>query len=45
MPAAHGDQKRVSDSLELELQTAVNHYVDARNQTQVLWRSSYVSSS
>jgi hypothetical protein len=36
VPGAHGRQESVSDSLELELQTVINHHVSAQNQTQVL---------
>ena len=34
MPGTLGSQKRVSGSLELELQMAVSCYTGARNQTQ-----------
>lgn len=37
-------QKRLLGSLELELQVAVNHYVDAGNGTRVLWKCSECSS-
>ena len=40
---AHGDQKRPSDALELELQVVVSHHVGARNRTQALWKSSQCS--
>lgn len=33
-------QKRALDTLELELQMAVSHYVGAGNQTLVLWKHS-----
>lgn len=36
---AKGDQKRVVDPLEVELQIAVCHTVGARNRTLVLCRS------
>jgi hypothetical protein len=38
--STHGGQKRASDPLELELQTIVNHTVDAGNLTQVLSKNS-----
>lgn len=34
-----GDQKRVSDDLDLELQRVVSGHVGAGNQTQILWKS------
>ena len=37
-------QKRLLESLELELQVAVSHYVGAGNGTRVLWKSSECSS-
>jgi hypothetical protein len=40
MPGAFRDQKPVLDSLELKIQIAVEHHVDVRNQTWVLWNSS-----
>ena len=39
IPGVHGGQKRVLDSLKLELQTVVSCPVGARNRTQVLWKS------
>lgn len=30
-PGVYGDQKRVSNPLELELQVAMNHHVSAEN--------------
>ena len=36
---AHGSQKRMSDSLGLEIQTVVSHYVGAGNTTQVFCES------
>jgi hypothetical protein len=37
---AQGDQKKMSDSLELELQMVVSHHVDIRNRILVLWKNS-----
>jgi hypothetical protein len=34
------EAQKVSDPLELELQTAVSHHVGAGYQTQFLWKSS-----
>lgn len=39
MACAHEGQKRESDILEPELQTAVNCHVGIRNGTCVLWKS------
>lgn len=39
MPDVHGGQKRVSDLLELELQTVVNYRVGAGDQTWVFSQS------
>ena len=38
-----GGQEKTLDSLELELQLVVSCHVGARNQTQVLWKSSRCS--
>lgn len=35
-------QKRASNLLEIELQSAVSHHVGARSQTLVLWKSSHL---
>ena len=43
MPAAHGSQKRVSDSLEQELEIIVSHHVDTANQTLVFCKSNTCS--
>lgn len=37
--SAHDGQKRETDTLEVELQTVVTHYMDSGNQTQVLCKS------
>jgi hypothetical protein len=43
VPGVFKSQKRVSDSLELELQAVVSHQVGVGNGTQVLCRSSKAS--
>ena len=40
---AHTGQKRVSDSLELEVERVVSHHMNAGNRTRVLWKSSKCS--
>ena len=39
IPGTHRSQKRVLDTLRLELQIFVSHLVGARNRTWVLWKS------
>lgn len=39
--STHGGQKRLSDSLELELQMAVSHHMDIGNWIQVFWKNSW----
>ena len=39
MPTAPKDQTRASDSLRLELQMVISHYVGAGNQTRVLCKT------
>jgi hypothetical protein len=39
MPGAFRGWNTVSDPLELELQTVVNHHVSTRNETEVLCKS------
>ena len=39
MPGAHRGQKRVLDSLELELQMVVSCLPSARDQNWVVWKS------
>jgi hypothetical protein len=43
MPGAKGGQKRAPDPLELEFQMVVTYHVGARNQKQVIWKSSQCS--
>ena len=40
MPGTYRGQKRASDPVEPDLETAVSCSVGAGNQTQVLWKSS-----
>lgn len=41
MPGIYKGQKRVSEFLGLEFDTAENLYVGAGNQTQVLWKAGH----
>ena len=43
LPSTVGDQKRMSDPLELALQMVVSSHVGAGNPTQILWKSSQCS--
>ena len=43
VPGVCGSQKRVSDPLGLEFQTAVNLHVGTENQIWVLWKSIHCS--
>lgn len=38
MPDTCGGQKKASDTLKLELQTAVSYYVGVGNETWVVWK-------
>lgn len=40
MPGTCGGHKRVSDTLDLDIQVIMSHNVGAENKTQVLWNSS-----
>lgn len=43
VPDDHAGQKRVSDNLEMELQTVVSHHMGAGNLTQVLCKNNKCS--
>lgn len=43
MPSNHGGQKKISGTLELELQMVLTNYVGDGNRTQIVWKSNKYS--